>query len=62
MVTLIVHGKRTPTSEQIEMLEAMEKRPIVFDEDCPEYSREELAAMRQKAKEKRAEKNGKTTA
>ncbi len=31
------------TPEQIKMLEEMDKRPIVFDEDCPELTEEQLA-------------------
>jgi len=30
------------TPEQIKMLEEVEKRPIVFDEDCPELTDEQL--------------------
>ena len=30
------------TPEQIKMLEEMDKRPIVFDEDCPELTDEQL--------------------
>lgn len=30
------------TEEQIKMLEALKDRPIVFDEDCPEQTPEEL--------------------
>lgn len=36
-------------------IEEATKRPIVYDEDCPEYSYEELVAMAKKAKEKRAQ-------
>ena len=31
------------TPEQIKMLEEMDKRPIVFDEDCPELTEEQRA-------------------
>ena len=31
------------TPEQIKMLEEVEKRPIVFDEDCPELTDEQLS-------------------
>ena len=30
------------TPEQIKMLEEIDKRPIVFDEDCPELTDEQL--------------------
>ena len=31
------------TPEQIKMLEEVEKRPITFDEDCPELTDEQLS-------------------
>ena len=31
------------TNEQIKMLDELETRPIVFDEDCPELTEEQLA-------------------
>ncbi|MBD5129169.1 MAG: hypothetical protein HDT43_04520 [Ruminococcaceae bacterium] len=31
------------TEEQIKMLEALKDRSIVFDEDCPELTEEELS-------------------
>ena len=34
------------SEEQIEMLRNLEKRPIVYDEDCPELSEEELSQFR----------------
>ena len=38
--------KKEPSKEQIEMLERAESMPIVFDEDSPELSDEELAEFR----------------
>ena len=34
------------TSEQIQRLEALKDRPIVFDEDCPEMTDEQLSQFR----------------
>lgn len=44
------------TTEQIKMLEEMDKRPVVPDEDSPAYSKEELIRLKKLAEQKRAEK------
>lgn len=36
-----VHGAK-PTPEQIAMIEAAKKLPVVYDEDCPEMTEEQL--------------------
>lgn len=46
----------TLTPEQIKMLEEMDKRPVVPDEDSPAYSKEELIRLKKLAEQKRAEK------
>ena len=38
----IVYKGQKPTAEQIERLRALKDRPIVFDEDCPELTDEQL--------------------
>lgn len=38
----IIYRGQKPTPEQIERLRALKDRPIVFDEDCPELTDEEL--------------------
>ena len=39
--------RNTPlTPEQIAELDALEDRPIVFDEDCPEMTEEQLKQFR----------------
>ncbi len=38
----IIYRGQKPTPEQIERLRALKNRPIVFDEDCPELTDEEL--------------------
>ena len=42
----IVYKGQKPTAEQIERLRALKDRPIVFDEDCPELTDEELKQFR----------------
>lgn len=39
-----VNRKLTP--QEIEMLEALKDRPIEFDEDCPELTKEELSQFK----------------
>ena len=55
IVRYTVKPNQKPTKAQIEEIEEAYKHPIVFDEDCPEYTYEELAKMAKLAKEKRAE-------
>ena len=43
-----------PTPEQIREIRAAARRPIVFDEDCPELTDEELAEFAVLAKERDA--------
>ena len=38
----IIYEGQQPTPEQIERLRALKNRPIVFDEDCPELTEEQL--------------------
>ena len=42
------------TPEQIAEVRALDERPIVFDEECPERSYEELMELYEKSKEWRA--------
>jgi hypothetical protein len=44
------------TPEQIQELEEMDKAPIVYDEDCPKRSYEELKALYDNSKEWREER------
>lgn len=38
-------GKKL-TDEQLKMLEALKNRPLIFDDDCPELTKEELAGFK----------------
>ena len=42
MVYRIIYPGQKPTPEQLEEIRALKNRPIVFDEDCPELTDEEL--------------------
>ena len=47
---MIITRKRVPgakpTPEQIERIEAAKKLPVIFDEDCPEMTEEQLRQFR----------------
>ena len=42
LVYRIIYPGQKPTPEQIEEIRALKNRQIVFDEDCPELTDEEL--------------------
>lgn len=46
IITHIADVKRKPTPEEIELLNALKDRPIVYDEDCPELTHEQLSQFR----------------
>lgn len=54
-VKVTLHKGQKPTKAQLERLKALETRPIVFDDEIPEYTMEEFEEMRLAAIEKRAE-------
>ena len=46
MVYRIIYPGQKPTPEQLEEIRALKNRPIVFDEDCPELTDEQLKKFR----------------
>lgn len=54
IVRVIIHPGQKPTAEQRKQLEEAARRPIVFDEDCPELTEEQLSEMAALAREQRA--------
>lgn len=44
-----------PSKEAIEEVEAAAKRPIVFDDESPRFTKEQMRIMAEKARERRAE-------
>ena len=46
IVTYELKPGQKPTPEQIERIREAAKRPIVFDEDCPEMTEEQLKKFR----------------
>ena len=56
MVKKIIDVSKTLTEEQQKMLEEMEKFPIVYGEDCPELTEEELSQFRRVSDLRREER------
>ncbi|MBR3264323.1 hypothetical protein IKF94_03835 [Candidatus Saccharibacteria bacterium] len=52
--TVIRKGDK-PTAKQIKMIEDASRRPIVFDDDSPEFSYEEMLEMIEKTKKMRVD-------
>ena len=46
MIRREIDVKRAPTKSQIKMLEAAERHPICFDEDCPELADDDLVKFK----------------
>ena len=46
IIRTVIDVTANPTSEQIEMLKNAEKMPIVYDEDCPKLTPEQLKKFR----------------
>lgn len=55
-----VDVKKAPTENQMKMLEAAAKRPICFDEDCPELSDDDLAKFKKISDERKSERRKQT--
>jgi len=55
IVKTTIYPGQKPTPAQIRRLRRAAKKPIVFDEDAPEYTMEELEEMRLAAIKKREE-------
>lgn len=55
IVRMKIYKGQKPTEEQLQRLTAIKDRPIVYDEDAPEYTMEELEEMRLAAIRKREE-------
>ena len=48
------------TKEQKKKLDNLEKRPVEFDEDCPELTDEQLAEFRRVSEQRKEERRKKT--
>ena len=42
----IIYEGQKPTPEQIQRIRVLKNRPIVYDEDCPKLTEEELREFR----------------
>ncbi len=56
MKAVSIDVNKAPTKEQIMMLDKAAARKVVFDEDCPELSEEDLAKFRKISDERRNER------
>lgn len=52
----VLKAGQKPTREQIEEVRAAAKRPIVYDDDCPELTEEQLALFYRVSDRDKAEK------
>ena len=53
IVASVLYGNEKPTKEQIEEIRQAVKKPIVYDEDCPPLTKEQLKEFARIAKEQR---------
>ena len=53
IVASVLYGNEKPTKEQIEEIRQAAKKPIVYDEDCPPLTKEQLKEFARIAKEQR---------
>lgn len=60
MLKMNIDITKEPTQKQIQMLKELENRPIVFDDDCPELTEEELLQFRRIANDKQIERKKQT--
>ena len=56
----IIDYDKPLTEAQAKMLKEMEQKPVVPDEDCPEYTEEELTQMLKLAAERRVNRQKQT--
>ena len=58
MVTIrkMIYENEALTQEQIQQIEEANKKPIVFDEDCPELTEAQLMEIAAMAAKQRAER------
>ncbi|MBR0415919.1 hypothetical protein IJI64_02010 [Candidatus Saccharibacteria bacterium] len=50
IVKKVIKKGNKPTAKQIKMIEDASRRPIIFDDDSPEFSYEEMLEMIEKTK------------
>ena len=56
MIRKMIYEKEPLTQEQIKQIEEADKKPIVFDEDCPELTEAQLLEIAAMAAKQRAER------
>ena len=56
MIRKMIYENEPLTQEQIKQIEEADKKPIVFDEDCPELTEAQLIEIAAMAAKQRAER------
>lgn len=56
MIRKMIYENEPLTQEQIKQIEEADKKPIVFDEDCPELTEAQLMEIAAMAAKQRAER------
>lgn len=56
IVRKMIYENEPLTEQQIKQIEAADKKPIVFDEDCPELTDQQLKEIAAMAAQQRAER------
>lgn len=56
IIRKMIYEGQQPTAEQIKEIEEAAKRPITFDEDCPELTEEQIKQFAMLARKQRAER------
>ena len=56
---MMIYENEPLTKEQLKQIEETDKKPIVFDEDCPELTEQQLKEIAAMAAQQRAERRRK---
>ena len=57
MIRKMIYENESLNQEQIKQIEEADKKPIIFDEDCPELTDAQLMEIAAIATKQRAERN-----
>ena len=59
IIRKMIYENEPLTKEQLKQIEEADKKPIVFDEDCPELTEQQLKEIAAMAAQQRAERRRK---
>ncbi len=60
MIRTSIDVTKKPNADQIKMIEEASKKPIEFDEDCPELTEQELRQFKKISRERNADRRKQT--